>query len=220
MPTFETRNESDNKTVGEFTEYVMKNTPEKFRVFDCEFLPERFPTHRHQREFWESLGRAVATFGFLEEILGKAIYSFMGAQTCNESEIDDALEKWKPKLEGALSDPLGKLITDYEKAVKEHKDTNDYDFGTLIDELEKAAEWRNILCHGSWQLPDVEGAFVPRFVNKRLEVFDDTVSTETLDSIQRSVAILSCKVINSVMAMGWPFPGIPETDQNQSPIQD
>lgn len=40
-------------------------------VVDVDALPGRFPTHLHEPAFWESLGRAVATFGFLEEILGK-----------------------------------------------------------------------------------------------------------------------------------------------------
>ena len=38
---------------------------------DLDRLPANFPTHRHEAEFWEALGRGVATFGFLEEVLGK-----------------------------------------------------------------------------------------------------------------------------------------------------
>ena len=51
-------------------------TPEKtVRYFvDEDGLPDGFPTHGHEAAFWESLGRAVATFGFLEEILEKAIF--------------------------------------------------------------------------------------------------------------------------------------------------
>lgn len=42
---------------------------------DPDRLPANFPTHRHEAEFWEALGRGVATFGFFEEVLGKAIFS-------------------------------------------------------------------------------------------------------------------------------------------------
>ena len=45
----------------------------KARIVDMDTLPADFPTHRHKSEFWEKLGRAVATYGFLEEVLGKAI---------------------------------------------------------------------------------------------------------------------------------------------------
>jgi hypothetical protein len=34
---------------------------------------------------------------------------------------------------------------------------------------------RNVLCHGSWRKPDADGRSVPFFVNRRLEVFEDSV---------------------------------------------
>jgi hypothetical protein len=37
-------------------------------VVDRRGVPEQYPTHRHEPEFWEALGRCVATFGFLEDI--------------------------------------------------------------------------------------------------------------------------------------------------------
>ncbi len=37
-------------------------------------LPPMFPTHGHAAQFWEALGRAIATFGFLEETLGKPFF--------------------------------------------------------------------------------------------------------------------------------------------------
>ena len=43
---------------------------------DLDALPKQFPTHKHEGAFWESLGRAVATLGFLEEVVLKAITVF------------------------------------------------------------------------------------------------------------------------------------------------
>jgi uncharacterized protein (DUF2336 family) len=40
-------------------------------VVNLSALPKQFPTHMQEGAFWESLGRAVATFGFLEEVLGR-----------------------------------------------------------------------------------------------------------------------------------------------------
>jgi len=55
----------------------MNNAPEHKRfVVDTKNLPPLFPTHRHSAMFWENLGRTIATFGFLEEVLGKAIFVF------------------------------------------------------------------------------------------------------------------------------------------------
>ncbi|MCI0466534.1 MAG: hypothetical protein L0Y57_05950, partial [Beijerinckiaceae bacterium] len=50
-----------------------KDNIRKFKL-DCDKLPAQFPTHLHPPAFWEALGRVVATFGFLEETLGKAIF--------------------------------------------------------------------------------------------------------------------------------------------------
>jgi hypothetical protein len=89
-------------------------------IINTDALPDKFPTHMHESRFWESLGRAVATFGFLEEVLGKAIFAFTATRHYNESEVQQAYEGWLAKLERALSDPLGNLIETYGKAVREH----------------------------------------------------------------------------------------------------
>ena len=57
---------------------TLNNTDHERPVVDLDRLPRDFPTHRHDAACWEGLGRAVATFGFLEEILGKAIFALTG----------------------------------------------------------------------------------------------------------------------------------------------
>lgn len=79
-------------------------------VVDASRLPLQFPTHKHPAEFWESLDRTVATFGFLEQTLGKAIFSFSAARQFPEQELEVEFERWLPTLERALSNPLGSLI--------------------------------------------------------------------------------------------------------------
>ena len=65
---------------------VGKAEPKRY-IVDVAKLPENFPTHRHSAEFWECLGRAVATFGFLEEVLGKAIFSFTATREIPDDQI-------------------------------------------------------------------------------------------------------------------------------------
>lgn len=174
---------------------------------DQDGLPDRFPTHRHDAAFWESLGRAVATFGFLEEILGKAIFSFTATRPYKESEIQQAYTEWLPKLEQTLSDPLGNLIDTYGKAVRDNPDAGIDSLDDLLDGLRKASQIRNILCHGSWRLPDRGGASIPFFVNRKMEVVDSAMDREFIDQVQRHTANLACAVINTVTRMGWQFPG-------------
>ena len=174
---------------------------------DFDSLPERFPTHKHEGGFWESLGRAVATFGFLEEVLAKAIFVFTATRTYDEKEIEKAYADWLPKLERALKDPLRNLIDTYGKAVREHKNAKIDDLDGLLEKLRTASDIRNVLCHGSWRLPDAAGASVPFFANRQKMVFDTAIDRRFLDQIQQHTAELACLVINTVTQMGWQFPG-------------
>ena len=177
-----------------------------------ESIPTQFPTHRHDSLFWESLGRTVATFGYLEKTLGQAIYAFLMTKPYDASQIDEEFMKWlAEKLEDAVTDPLGKLITEYKKAVESHPEATatGKGFDDLIAQLRTASSYRNALCHGAWdQVPDENGASVPFFVNNWDKlVFDIPINHHFLDKLQRNVAYLICEVMNTVTHMGWQFPG-------------
>ena len=172
-------------------------------------LPELFHTHRHDAKFWEELGRTVATFGFLEEILGKAIFAHTATCHYGEDEVDAAYRKWLPRLKKALYDPLGILINEYDKAVREHPDVliQDHDLNDLINELRIASENRNMLCHASWLPPDDSGASIPFYVNRKMEMFDKPVDVDYLRQTRVATAELACSVIRTVTDTGWQFPG-------------
>lgn len=177
------------------------------RIVDVDDLPVNFPTHRHDAVFWERLGRAVATYGFLEEILGKAIFAFTATKRYEEAEVEAAFAEWLPTLERALTNPLGNLIDQYGKAVRDHPEGVVEGLDELLGHLREAARLRNVLCHGSWSAPDENGASLPLFVDQKLNVFDTAIDYAFLDQVQRHVAEVSCAVLNSVTQMGWQFPG-------------
>jgi len=176
-------------------------------IIDRDKLPAQWPTHRHAPEFWEQLGRTVATFGHLEEVLGRAIFAFTATKEYSEEAIAEALEKLLPRLEKALSDPLGNLIDVYAKSVREHQGATIENLPELVAYLRKAAEMRNVLCHGSWRIPNAEGASVPRFVNRQMMIFETAVDIPFLEQTQAHVAELACAVVNTVTHMGYQFPG-------------
>lgn len=176
-------------------------------VMDRNALPSQYPTHRHEAAFWEALGRAVATFGFLEEVLGKAIFSFIATRPYNEEEIQEAYEQWRSKLERALTDQLGRLIKNYGDAVRDHPGATVTNLDKLLADLRKASEIRNVLCHGSWRAPDSQGCAVPFFINNKKQVFESPVDINYLKRVQREVASLAATVIDTVTHMGWQFPG-------------
>lgn len=170
-------------------------------------LPDMYPTHQHEPVFWEGVGRAIATYGFLEEVLGKAIFAFTATKQYSEQEVEAAFNGWQPKLEGALKDQLLNLIESYEKTVREHQTNAIENLADLVDQLKEAARIRNVICHGSWQAPNSQGASVPLFVNRHLECFDTAIDAAWLTQLQKHVSELACAVINTVTHMGWQFPG-------------
>lgn len=182
------------------------NEQRRFTV-DVAKLPTNFPTHAHSAPFWEALGRVVATFGFLEETLGKAIFSFTATREYPEDELEAAFEKWLPTLQRALSDQLGSLIDSYGKAVRQHGNATIENLDDLLEDLRKASIVRNVLCHGSWRPPDNSGRALPLFVNRQHEIFETLIDVGFLSQTQRHVTELSCAVINTVTHMGWQFPG-------------
>lgn len=176
-------------------------------IVDCKNLPRNFPTHRHSAEFWGALGRTVATFGFLEEVLGKAIFSFTATRQFPEDQIEAEFENWLPTLERALSDPLGGLIATYGKVVRENKAATIINLDDLLVSLRDASVIRNVLCHGSWRVPDEQGRSVPFFVDKKNRVFETAIDISYLNQVRQHVAELACEVVTTVTHMGWQFPG-------------
>jgi hypothetical protein len=184
------------------------DTPEFKRfIVDLDNLPALFPTQRHSPIFWEALGRAVATFGFLEEMLGKAIFAFTATRQYQESEIEAAYANWLPTLERALIDPLGNLIDLYGKAVRANSAATVENLDDLLRQLREASVIRNVLCHGSWSSPRADGSSLPLFVNRQKMVWDTPIDIPFLEKTQKAVAELGCAVITTVTHMGWQFPG-------------
>ncbi|MCI0917471.1 hypothetical protein JNA64_09875 [Pseudomonas stutzeri] len=170
-------------------------------------LPANYPTHAHDPEFWEALGRAVATFGFLEEVLLKAIFATTATTPYDEGEIEAAYKAWVPTLTRSLSDPLGNLIATYGKAVRSNTNLKIENFSVLLDDLRKASKMRNAICHGSWRTPNLEGLSIPFYVNKQGEVFDISIGVAFLVQLRKTTTDLACAVIDTVTHMGWQFPG-------------
>jgi hypothetical protein len=196
---------------------VKESEPKGF-VVNIEELPMGFPTHKHPSEFLEALGRTVATFGFLEETLGKAIFAFTATRRIPPNDIDAEFEKWLPTLERALIDPLAGLITSYAKAVRAHNSAEAFtNLDDLMEKLRKVSVIRNVLCHGSWRTPDEWGRSLPLFVNKNKEIFQMPIDVAYLKQMQRYAAGDIGGVELAILIMGddpdcpdRPVAGIPE----------
>jgi hypothetical protein len=185
-----------------------ENDKPKCHMIDRDKLDPDFPTHFQSSELWGELGRTVASFGFLEETLGRAIYALTGMTELDPADDPEAaFDTWSKTLEKALTDPLGPLINSYHEALSRNQRTMGNDHIDQIEELKKAGKIRNALCHGSWGKPDSEGRTVVKFVNKKLETFDTPVDRYFLHQTRAALRHIICDVLDSVTSVGYQFPG-------------
>jgi hypothetical protein len=177
-------------------------------VIKQEELPALYPTHGHSPQFWEYLGRTVATFGFLEEVLGKAIFALQATRRYDsDEELRAAYEGWERHLQRALTDQIFNLSEVYLKAFRDNDDPSISGIDELVSRIKEAGKIRNVLCHGSWRLPDEAGRSLPYFFNKQCEKFETLIDIDFLRNVQRCVTEYSCAVIDSITFRGLQFPG-------------
>lgn len=176
-------------------------------IIDPLNLPAKFPTQMHAPQFWEQLGRTVATYGFLERALGSAIFALTATRQYPPDKIVAAYDAWQAKLELALTCTLSNLADMFGKAARENQDVTLTNVTDLVDDLKKAAVIRNALCHASWPTAPIDGASVPRFVNRELMEFRTAIDVPYLEQVQAHVSELICSVVSTVTSSGWQFPG-------------
>jgi hypothetical protein len=176
-------------------------------------LPNDYPTNLHQPKFWAELGRTIATFGFLEETLGRAIFAISLTTEYDEKDIDKALEKWKSTLPLNLTDTLHPLAERFEASVKAHQEANKARAALIAAEVKRLAEIRNALCHGSWRKPDIQGKSLLHYIAKKavtdtgVKPYEPKISVKWLQRRRAEALELICDVIDTVTELGWQFPG-------------
>lgn len=168
----------------------------------------RWPTHRHPPEFWEALGRSVATFGFLEEMIAKAIFAISGSKKIAElDDVEKEVQAWIKELQITLSYTLGILTKKYEKALEFNSTFKTEKTDLLIKDLKALIEWRNIFCHCSWGVPNENGKSFPLYMNSDGKVLETQVDIKLIEQVMRKTVELTCEVIESVTTQGYTFPG-------------
>ena len=190
-------------------------------------MKEHWPTHIGSSAFWEAHGRTVATFSRLEDAMFRAWVGLTRTQGFKDmAEAEEAYPRWRKDLLNAPTDALRARARKLEQAFKDDGRVDDAASGAFLTRLNGVRDWRNALCHGTWEGVRDDGSVTlhhwrrgddgPELRETRLSVEDpSSIRAETVDLIACLMNILSAA---SVSFPGTTLPGaaigsFPEGDE-------
>ena len=155
--------------------------------------PDRLPD-----DMAAALGHAVASFGFLEESLKRAIFS-LTRKGLGTDASDLALQAWLQRVEDIADDSLGTLIDSF-LATARRAETPD--LAPLAQELPRLRRLRNLLCHASWRPGGMPGGWHPTFVNTRGESYPGELTAQDVLQIRDRTLAAARRIVRIMRATG------------------
>lgn len=185
---------------------VRGNDDEHGNVVELDKLPQHLSTLHMPPDFWEGLGRAVADFGYLEDVLGRAIHAMTTWPHDGQVLSEQEFEAWLKEQDRARSEPLRNLISKFVSLANSPAQQS-YGVERVSIKLRELAEIRNVICHGCWMMPGQSGYSIPSFMKPNGDIFNAPIDIDYLANLGRNVEFLACEVINVVTVTGCQFPG-------------
>ena len=180
-------------------------------IVDRARLPEDWPTNRGSSAFWEQLGRSVATFSHLEDMMARAWFGLTATREFQDMEqAEAAFPEWEKALKETLSDSLHSLSKKLKKAFRDDNRVSDEVADAYLARLDELRVWRNALCHGAWQGFQDDGSVGLRHFRRRdegPESLENRLSIETLSSIRAATVDLTADLVDILSTAGVHFPG-------------
>lgn len=170
-------------------------------------LQPHFPTEFHSSDFWEALGRVIGSFGYLEEVLARALFVITGSRHVPGRGPEDDFRAWLHALDKNIRLTLFPLSHMLENELREDARFDDIDTLPIFESMSRLTRIRNVLSHASWRAPDGEGKSHLFHVDKTLGAFEDPVDLEFLQQVQSETAQLCCDIMDLVTGIGLPFSG-------------
>ncbi|MCY4541021.1 MAG: hypothetical protein OXB95_01295 [Rhodobacteraceae bacterium] len=136
-------------------------------IFDRSSFPENCLTHHGTAEFWEELGRTIASFSFLEYSVANADFALSSThQFKTKEEFEAAYKSWEKILQASLTGGLKQRIA----LLKAHFNGDDRIPKSvakgIVCRLKEIVDWRNVLCHGAWLQFNEDGSISRRFFKR------------------------------------------------------
>lgn len=159
--------------------------------------PEAY--HALPDDFAAALGRAVAGFGWLEEVIKRTIYVLDRVRLADDLSQAD-MQRWLRRISDIADDSMGTLVEQLDAALRRHPGVKGRD--QLNDRLVEIKLLRNLLCHASWRPADQPGRWHPAFVNTHGQAFADDMGVEDLHRITADTRDLGHQIIQIMRDTG------------------
>lgn len=150
-------------------------------------------------DFAAALGQAVASFGWLEEIIKRTIYALDRARLADDLTHKE-LQTWLTHMDNIADDSMGTLIEQLDAAMRRHPGLRERI--RITDRLSEIKQRRNLFCHASWRPAEEKGRWHPAFVNTKGEVFDQSFSAEDLEASRLATIDIGRRVLRVMRATG------------------
>ena len=150
-------------------------------------------------DFAAALGQCVASFGWLEEVIKRAIYALDRARLADDLTPEE-LQAWLTRIGGIADDSMGTLIDQLDAAMRRYPGLRDRN--RITDRLGEIRLYRNLLCHASWRPTEDKTTWHPAFVSSKGEVQDRPISLGDLDRIRAETVEIGTRVLRVMRATG------------------
>ena len=175
---------------------------------DRSIMHPDWPLSPDNPEFWEELGKAVAAFGYLENVLVSACYSLTAppADPRNmQAEQFPAHQQWYREVEAFRADSLHVLAGRFDKLLKKDGRVPHTVRNELRKQLDELRHWRNALCHGAWFGFSGAGAGILSHYymkNEQVTRFPPTVALKDLAELRARVVDATIRVEETASVAG------------------
>lgn len=143
-------------------------------------------------DFAAALGQAVATFGWLEEVLKRALFSLERVRLARDLTAAE-LARWRQHMTDIADDSLGTLIEQLDSALRRHPGIDDRD--DINDRLVVLKHQRNLICHASWSPTAEKARWRPAFVAMKGESVPADLSAPELDLMRHEAEAAGRRII-------------------------
>ena len=146
----------DHGVTGDTHERIRRCLP-----VDRDAIPAGWPMPQGPDIFWQELGRTIAAYGHLEQMLGSACYALLIApenvEAFLQSPMGNAASRWIERIRRTWVDALHGLISEFDRGLHEAGRIPHAVREGLVADLKLLRPWRNALCHGAWLDVDEDG---------------------------------------------------------------